>query len=331
MRLYWKTTNFTVLFLFLMAVGFATNDDAAIVSKYQLNIGQYLRPANEKVQISDWLHPTIEDYQTLQNYLKFSERPELQYTNNQGTTWRENRIRNFNLIVENKTPRFEILYLNNDQKNKNNCIVTYVSFNDHYLKKLDELINQLKLIGFDGHMIFRVGGWPNTEEGCLELFDVPYAFKICAILEAKKLGYKNCLWLDSCFIPLKKLDVIFKHIAKHGVFFLANPNYSSIGHIEAFATEAFGLTLSKFLQLTAIQSFAVGLNLTNARGLNLLHAWHEMAKKQRLGFLSFIPEMAPLYILIDKLKLLPYAANPSYFSCHKEAITSDTILFWNHE
>lgn len=319
------------LFSCLSSPLFATlENDLEIAEKYQLDIGQYLRPAQEKVEISDWYHPTSEDYRRLQNYLKDSPRPELQYTNHPETAWREERIRKFNFILENEAPQFEIVYFNNSPKNKKNCIVTYISFNETYLRNLTALIDSLKSIGFDGHLIYRVGGWPNTKEGSLELFDIPYAFKILAFLEVKNLGYKNCLWLDSCFLPLKKLDPIFEHIEKYGVFFHYNPYYSSAGHITDFATESFGISLESFLRLGAVQSYAVGINLKSKRGSKLLCAWYEMVQEQKLGFLSFIPEMAPLYILVDRFNLQPYAANPNYFSS-PAYITPETILLWNHE
>jgi hypothetical protein len=332
--------RFCLLLLCLEATAFAAiEDDLSIVHKYQLNVGKYLLPADEKVSLSDWLHPTVEDYKVLQNYLRHADRPELRYTNDTpNSTWREERIRNFNLITENEIPKFGVYYLNNSPVDKENCIVTYVSFNEGYIKNLNALLEKLISVGFDGHFIFRIGGWPAAEEGSLEFFDVPYAFKIFSILEAKKLGYKNCLWLDSCFLPLKRLDPIFNHIKEHGVFFLAMPSYSSAGHIAEFATESFGLSLGKFLRLTAVQSFAIGLDLTSERGLNLIYSWYEMLKETKLGFLSFIPEMAPLYILADSLGLLPYAANPQWFVLPKHANSNcpnrtnpRTILLWNHD
>jgi hypothetical protein len=334
MKQFSKVMHYKIIFLFLILIAttaFAANPHL-ITSKYQLDIGQYLLPANKKVHLKNWYHPDIEDYKILQNYLTFSPRPELRYLNYPGTEWREKRMRDFRLIVEGETPKFEILYLNNNPSGKKNCIVTYISFNDRYVKNLNSLIEQLKNIGFDGHFIFRIGGWPYTEEGSLEFFDVPYAFKIFSILEAKKLGYENCLWLDACFLPLKKLDPIFEHIAEHGVFFVSDLNYSMKNHIQEFATEAFDMSLSDFLQkITTVSSFCVGLDLTSKRGANLLDSWHEMVKDKKLGFLSFIPEMAALCILIDKFELLPYTANMNYFAfITRESITQETILFWNH-
>ena len=57
--------------------------------------------------------------------------------------------------------------------------------NDRYVSRQQGLIQRLRDLGFNGHVIQRVGGWPATGMGTLEFFDVPYAFKICAMLEAK--------------------------------------------------------------------------------------------------------------------------------------------------
>ena len=320
-----------LLLLFCSAISpMFSDDDHEIASEYKLNIGQYLLPANHKIAIKNWLNPDVEDYKVMQSYL-MSDRPELQYLNYPGSTWREKRIREFRLIIDGKTPQFEIVYLNNCPQNKKKCIVTYVSYNEKYIKSLNWLIHALKKIGFDGHFIFRIGGWPGTEDGSLELFDVPYAFKILALLEAKKLGYDQCLWLDSCMLPLKKIDPIFEHIERHGVYFHILPNYSNKDHIFDFATKAFGISLQEFLKFPAITATVLGLDFTSNRGVSLLNSWHELAKNHRLGFLSYIPEQAALCVLAHRLQLLPYAGNPNFYAISRASINQQSLLLWNHD
>ncbi len=313
-------------------------DIATLVYQYQLDIGQYLLPASEKVQISDWVHPTPQDFKILQNYLSHAPRPELQYINYPGTTWREDRIRNFKLIDVKGKPKFGILHLNGSPSNKKNCIVTYISCDKAYEALLHRLIQKLKSIGFDGHVIFRVGGWPNTEEGSLQFFDVPYAFKVYSILEAKRLGYKNCLWLDACIVPLKKLDPIFNHIDEHGVFLFMSQGCEAphqtvdLGYIQDFAARALAnVSAQEFCRFPVTTSAVVGFDVQSDRGTQVLNAWQRMLE-QKLGFLSFIPEMAPLFSLIDRFNLLLYAPNHAYFAekfgKKIDEITPETILLW---
>ncbi|HUD01753.1 MAG TPA: hypothetical protein VMR37_05465, partial [Rhabdochlamydiaceae bacterium] len=289
----------------------------------------YLLPAKDKVCLSNWTHPSIEDYKIIQNYLANAPRPELKYVNFPESDWREKRIRNFKIITENQNPEFHIKFFNNDPFSKENCIVTYISFNEFYRESLNDLIEQLNTLGFNGHLIYRIGGWPNTEDHSLELFDVPYVFKIFSILEAQKLGYKNCLWLDACFYPLQSLNPIFQHIAKNGVFFHSDPSYDSAGLIQEFATLALeNVSLSDFLKLTAVSTTAIGLDLKSKRGKKVLEKWHRMAKN-KLGFLSYIPEMASWYILANCFQLLPYA-DSNFIAYSKKDISLSTLLYWNH-
>lgn len=317
---------FSLLFIKGILYGVSTQT-LNIAASHHLNTGQYLLPASMKISISNWLNPTFEDYKQIQRYLD-SDRPELRYLNFPGSTWREERIRNFKLITNEINPSFGIAYLNDLPDDKRNCIITYVSCDEAYIQKLHSLFDALKTIGFNGHFIFRIGGWPATEEGSLELFDVPYAFKIFSFLEAKNLGYKNCLWLDSCMLPKKKLDPIFKNIENTGVFFYSLSNYSSKFNIKNFVAQSLGTTIEKFLKMAPITTIAVGLDLTNEKSLCLLNEWYQMAK-EKLGFLSFIPEMAPIYVLAHKLKLVPFAKSLNY--PYKGIPDSEGILVWDHD
>lgn len=300
-----------------------------IASKYQLQTGKFFWPAEEKIVISNWADPTDEDYRIIQNYLS-SDRPELKYTNLPGTIWREERLKKFKIIADGISPKFGILYLNNSPDDKRNCIVTYVSCKDVYIKHLNELINSLKTIGFNGHIIFRIGGWPDTEEGSLELFDVPYAFKIFSIMEAKRLGYKNCLWLDSCMRPLRKLDSIFEQIENKGIYFyemIDAIEFPFDSHLKEYAAEALGITVREYRKMAHITTWAVGLDLTNEISLKLLYEWHQMAR-EKLGFLSVVPEMAPFCALVHKYKLVS-CATPYYKPYFSP--TPEKILLWNAE
>lgn len=333
-----KVIKISVLFfiLFLPAVYFGylkkpvESPNDLLVKRFDLDVGKYLLPARKKISLKNWTNPSIEDYKRIQNYLSNAPRPELKYLNHPGTVFRERRIRNFKIITENQNPEFHVRFFNNDSDNKENCIVTYVSFHQVYIDSLNDLINQLDKIGFNGHLIYRIGGWPLTEENSLELFDVPYAFKIFSILEAQKLGYKNCLWLDACFYPLKPLDPIFKHIDEYGVFIRPMHGYNSTGHIQEFATLALGdVSLSEFLKFTPVVTNAIGFDLKSARGKEILDLWLTMAKN-KLGFLSHIPEMAPWYVLAERLHLLPYA-DPNYIPFDPKGISESTLLFSNHK
>ena len=147
----------SVLFCLLSGFLVAKNDED-IVKRHGLLVGKYLHPANQKVILEDWHHPTIRDYWKIQHYLTQAPRPELQYLNFQGSPFRADRMRNFRLITNEVQPKFEIISLNEDPSERKNCIVTYVSINDNYIRKQQELIQRLRSVGFNGHVIQRIGG-----------------------------------------------------------------------------------------------------------------------------------------------------------------------------
>ncbi len=322
---------FAALLMCLFSVSLVAGNDEDIAKKYNVSIGNYLRPANQKVKIHNWYHPTIRDYWRIQRYLSHARRPELQYLNYPGSNWRADRIRSFRLISHETQPSFEIIPLNGDPSDKTNCVVTYISMNDRYVSRQQGLIQRLRDLGFNGHVIQRVGGWPATEMGTLEFFDVPYAFKICAMLEAKSLGYQNCLWLDAYMMPVTDLSGLFDHMTKEGIFLLHGPTSDWRDHIQSFAAESFGTTLPDILQGCGVSAIVVGVNFSHKRGNQLFDAWYNMMATQRLGFLSFIPEQAALCVLADRLGLGPYAGNSQCIGlgCKPEQITPDVSVCWD--
>ncbi|MDR3623617.1 MAG: hypothetical protein P4L16_00550 [Chlamydiales bacterium] len=284
-------------------------------------------PLQKKVQLSDQFHPSIEDYKRLQYYLKYADRPELDLLCVAQVYVRKKRMRDFNLITDQSNPVFQTLYLNDSPLNKKKCVVTYISFNRNYEQGLNALIETLKVQKFDGHIIYRIGGWPNTEEGCLELFDVPYAFKICALLEAKRMGYEQCLWLDASIQPLKSIDPIFELIAKNGLcFFSWSHPQAHLNVCSEFTVGKLGLTLEEFHCLKPISVTILGFDFTQEKALGLLNKWHAIAKK-RMGFLSVAPEEAPFSVLVNQSNLLSCEGDPKFFQSDKSRITQDTIFF----
>lgn len=301
--------------------------DAAFYEKY---LAKYLQPLDKKVKLDNWLKPTIKDYWTLQNYLSTQPRPELDLLDNDNkkTRFRKDRVRAFKLIQKNREPEFKTVCFNCDIEEKQNCIVTYISFNRNYENGLANLIKTLKDINFTGHLVYRIGGWPNTEEGCLEVFDVPYAFKVCSVLEAKRLGYQNCLWLDTSIQPLKNIDLIFEMIEEQGICFFTLPVYNKNGLCGDHVLNELGVTVEKFNTIKCVSASTLGFNFNKVSIVMLLNEWYELAR-QKVSFLSFIPEQATLSFLVDKYNLMHNECNPKYFTFRRNQITDETVFFVN--
>lgn len=191
----------------------------------------YTDPELEKLwhSIPDIYHPRVEDFQRIENYIQNGKRPYLDPLRNAEKDApkkiRLNRICNFKFLgLNNEMPIFEIYHLNESEETKNRCIITFGSHNGKerpYAEYPRKLVQELERIGYSGHALIRIGGFPNLEQGGLKLAHIPYAFKVAFFQEAKALGYKEILWIDSEIHPLRDLEMIFAEIKKTGYFFIS--------------------------------------------------------------------------------------------------------------
>jgi len=63
------------------------------------------------------------------------------------------------------------------------------------------LLSELGKCGYRGHLLLRIGGFPNVEKGGLKICHVPYAFKVAALLEARNLGFEEIFGWILLYIP----------------------------------------------------------------------------------------------------------------------------------
>jgi ribosomal protein S8 len=202
-----------------------------------------LDPATDFYQhIRNIRHPTKEEMQILQYKLSHTYRPILDRMPETGYIPRE-----FRLISE--TPGEEEVYeriaLRCSDNDKKNCILIYASFNDRYPLGVWRLVEALKNSDYAGHVIFRIGGWPNIAQGDLKLAHVPFAFKPCFFKEAEQLGYQRILWLDSSVLPAPGLSLnwILDAVHSMGVWIQAN-DHTIEKYMNEDSAQAFGITMS---------------------------------------------------------------------------------------
>ena len=191
----------TLYFLFLIIPSFLSTD-------------QFSDQVYSKIK--DLSNPSDGDYQAIEYYLKYGYRP---YINRLDKWQYRGKARNLKLSSEyGNAIQHEIIPVNCDRNNFENCIILYTTFNFNYPEALLKLVEYIKNSDFVGHLIYRIGGWPNLEGGDLTLSHIPYAFKISAFREAYRLGFKRALWLDSPMRPTVSLNSIFEKIANLGIF-----------------------------------------------------------------------------------------------------------------
>jgi len=227
-------------------------------------------------QLSDLYHPTIEDYRTIQQFLAEGERPELRRMGD-----KEFLAREFRLVGKSpeEVPESGRVVVNCEESERENCIIIYSSFNERYPRGLKRLVDVIAHSNFKGHVYYRIGGWPNTEEGDLLLAHVPFAFKPCFFREMQKMGYKHVLWLDASILPspFVSLNKIFKMIAERKCFIQGNTH--TLGpYMNEEAAHAFGLTLEETYAIPSCSAAILGLDLTDSKAASVIDAWYQAAQ-----------------------------------------------------
>jgi len=258
--------------------------------------------------ISDITNPKRSDYLNIQKYLKKGDRKELNLLKEAitpgGALYDYNcRARRLLLVGEWpwQGPKFDIIPFQCSLKDKKICVLTYVSYNKNYRAGIDHIKKALKKIGFKGHFIYRIGGWPDLKGGSLKLAHVPYSFKPCFIKEVKEMGYELVLWLDASIRPIKSLDFVFKSIEEKGYFFYPS-GHTLAQYCTKETMEALDEPVENATLIPSVAAGIFGVNLRHPQGLALMEKWYEAAQKE-VPFWSPRPDQNSLSILIHQMHL----------------------------
>ena len=210
--------------------------------------------------------------------------------------------------LSNEVPSLQKLIINTSQEDRECCIITYASYNKKYHFLLEQLIARLKQT-FRGHLLYRIGGWPNMEAGCLGHCDVPYAFKVCAFKEALELGYKKVLWLDALVEPLQDLTPVFDRIEKQTCTYRYS-FYPFKDYVTQEILDDFQLTFEEVKNYSHIAGGILGFNFKSKIAVTFLNEWHDSVERKKSFYTNFA-EMLPLSILLHKYHLDDCAFGPN--------------------
>lgn len=258
--------------------------------------------------LSNLYHPSRSDYQKIQKYLKKGDRQELNLLKEAiepGGALHDykSRVRRIHFVGKWpwQGPRFGIVPFGCSLNDKKICVVTYASYNQNYPVGVSLIEEALKKVGFKGHFVYRIGGWPDLEGGSLKLAHVPYAFKPCFLRELGRLGYELVLWLDTSIRPMKNLDSVFKTIEEQGYLFYRS-GHTLAQYCTKEAMEALGEPIENAEHIYSVAAGVFGVNLRHEQGQKLVQKWYEAAQKET-PFLSPRPEQNALSILSHQMKL----------------------------
>ena len=161
-----------------------------------------------------------------------------------------------------------------EYREKERCIVNYLSFQSRYLQWIRRLEKGIKRVRYTGDILFRQGGWPNLAEGDLPLIFKPYAFKIAMMREAKRLGYRFVLWVDSSMIPIASFEPLFTHLEEKQFVFHTSPRTFSYFCTSEFV-KALGVTKEEEESVKLCRTGVFGVDLAHPLAREFLDLWYQ--------------------------------------------------------
>ncbi len=261
--------------------------------------------------IEDINHPTLEEYQLIENYLSAGKRTYLDdlRKSDQIKTHHErlNLILKFKLLGPNQTmPFYKKFDFNITELTERRCIVLFSSANGIYPTKLKKLLKEIEDCGFSGHVLVRIGGFPNTEFGGMKICHVPYSFKVAFLQEAKRLGFKEILWIDLAIHPLNDFETVFSEIQSKGYFFTNVGTLwdNSPTHLPN-AAKVLNINPDQYSQIPHISSSMIGLNMENMQAIELLETWYRETEKV-YPYITWWPEELSLSVIAWRLGCKPF-------------------------
>lgn len=275
-------------------------------------------------ELSSLVNPTAADLLKVQNYLTFGERSIIRHLRDY-----EPNARNFKIIgtTPDEQPQYGDIAVNCDENERENCLIVYASFNKNYPRGLKRLVDFVKNSDFRGHILYRIGGWPNIAGGSLALAHVPYAFKVSFFKEAQSKGFKRAFWLDTSILPVVSLNKIFEMIQEAGYFSMGNSHY--IGpYMTSPAIQAFGLTFEEANQIPSCSAGITGIDFTTKVGRAIVDRWYAAAQN-KVAFFSPRSDQNALSIVLYSLglKLCPIER----LAHNRNAINDQTLLLIERE
>jgi hypothetical protein len=259
-----------------------------------------------KNPISDITNPTIQEYQTIDLYLR-EERHFLDELKSYDAE-RLSHFLEFQLLGKNgEMPVIEKHSFNITENSKNRCLILFASRNGNYERRARELLKEIEHSGYSGHVLLRIGGFPNTERGGLKLCHIPYAFKISMFREAQALGYHEVVWLDLNLHPLTNLEMIFSEVKRNGYFLLKISSFQeNLTKHQIKAAESIGASLALYPYINHISSVLLGIDMTHETAPELLELWEIYTQNTRASA-TYHPDDLCLSVAARNLQYQPFS------------------------
>jgi len=121
--------------------------------------------------------------------------------------------------------------------------------------------------------------YPDYPDGCPPQSEKQYAFKIFAIEEAIKAGFRYILWMDSAFQPIAPIDKLWETIAEKGWYVPPQYAYKLAEFCSDAALEIFGIDRQTAQGISLVFSGIVGLDMDNLTAVQLWTGWKDLYER----------------------------------------------------
>ncbi len=152
-----------------------------------------------------------------------------------------------------------------------------VNFSDgHFRQGQDRLVKSLHDTQYQGDIILFQS---HTQLGCKPHTEVPYQFKVYAIMEAYRRGYDVMLYCDASIWAIKNIMPCLYDIEQRGhlLEYCGWP-------LGSFCTDAalneFGITRDQAFDIHLHSAGFTGLDFRNPRTMEFLNRWFDYAQKE---------------------------------------------------
>lgn len=272
-------------------------------------------------QIKDIKAPSSKDYQLIQDYL---DNGFILYRDRM-IDWRGNPLpRDVKIYSDKKNITYKVKSVNVKKKDRDNCIVLYSTFYENYPDLVSQTYESIINSSYKGHIIYRIGGFPNEQGGDIVKAHLPRAFKVAAFKEAYDLGFKYVLWLNAGMIPMIDLAKIFKRIKTKGVFgYLLPYNIRMLCHRNEHI-HALNISRHSAFKCFSIHSSILGINFEDEKGLAFFNMWYDKTTNHEQ--FSFLPLSNTCNLSYIANQFFQRSSFPNFFD-HVNTDSEDQLEF----
>lgn len=116
--------------------------------------------------------------------------------------------------------------------------------------------------------------WDDYPLGCPPQNERQYAFKIYALQDAIRRGYKRVLWMDVVYMPQGPIDALWAVVERDG-WYIPPQGDAVLGNwCSDVCLGLFDLTRDQAMEIPLVYSGLVGLDLENRHGRHIWDLWH---------------------------------------------------------